>query len=110
MLFRIFGPFYGLSESYMHWFTTYHGHHRHKLSMVAAAHDLCLLYTPKCFGDRHPSSVPLGITSLQTYDTLNMGNKAFVIIEDSYSKEFECKGETTLVECHHLFFNVITIV
>lgn len=105
-LLRVDRPLYGLPESGMHWFVTYHGHHRRSLHMAAAIHDPCLLYTRPCLsGDRQPSSAPRGITCLQTDDTLHIGNEAFLAKEEKLSREFKCKPKAVLAIDKPLKFN-----
>lgn len=77
MFFGILHPLYRLPESSMHWFRIYRNNRRNELSLIAATHDPCLLYTSKCLVNCRPSSVPYGITCLQTDIILNLGNKAF---------------------------------
>lgn len=39
-------PLYGIPEAGVQLFWTYLKHHRQKLDMKSAPHDICLLYTP----------------------------------------------------------------
>lgn len=109
-LLRIDRPLYGIPEAGMHWFVTYHAHHLKELSMNAAIHDPCLLYTPKCMSiDRLSLSAHRGVTCLQTDDTLNIGNKTFIDKEEKCSREFLCKKEKTINDGQSLLFNGGTI-
>jgi len=59
----------------MHWFRTYHKHHSDKLFMIQSTYDPCLLHTEK--------EGLFGIIGMQTDDTLFVGNKAFVELENN---------------------------
>lgn len=102
---RVDRPLYGLPEAGMHWFVTYHKHHKTKLGMVASFHDPCPLFTPGCLAIPVSSSVPRGITCLQTDDTLNYGNESIMRKEDEMSTRFICKPKTILRHGHDLKFN-----
>ena len=54
-LLRVERPLYGLPESGLHWFRTYHKHHTVVLGMTASVHDPCLL----CFPSKLFSSLPM---------------------------------------------------
>lgn len=66
LILRIECSFYGLPEAGMHWFRTYHQHHRNSLGFTPAAHDLCLLYTQKVVSRNYiKAEVARGFTCLQ---------------------------------------------
>lgn len=75
---RMLLPLYGLPESKIFWFQTYHDNHINKLHMHTETHDLYFLYTPDLTKD--PSEVKEA-TCVQTDDTLNIENDAFIEIE-----------------------------
>ena len=88
-------PLYGVPESGLHWFVTYHAHHKQRLSMKSTKGDPCLLY-------RHSATETDGITALQVDDSYGHGTKEFLEEEERESKRFKCKprkilkvGETT---------------
>lgn len=69
-------PLYGIPEAGAHWYGTYEKHHRHKLGMEQSTYDPCLMVT------KNPQG-PFGIVGLQTDDTLFVGDRQFVDLEDS---------------------------
>ncbi|KAF1969222.1 hypothetical protein BU23DRAFT_653653, partial [Bimuria novae-zelandiae CBS 107.79] len=44
-IFRVVRPLYGVAESGLYWFKTYHNHHKDKLRMETSTYNLCLLIT-----------------------------------------------------------------
>ena len=73
---KIIKPLYGVPEAGNHWFSTYHSHHREKLSMTQSTYDPCLLYT------ENSSRSGFGIVGLQTDDTLFLADKMFAVKEE----------------------------
>jgi hypothetical protein len=74
MVIRVVQPLYGLAESGLFWWATYHRHHREELMMNTSTYDPCLLITDP---DRTPDPDCFGITVMQTDDTLNLCTEAF---------------------------------
>lgn len=74
ILFRILRSLYCLPKFCLPWFTMYHSHHRDKLSMVAAAYDLCLLSIENFFATSQWSSVSWGISCQHTDKIPIFGN------------------------------------
>ncbi|KAM4067968.1 hypothetical protein HRG_009718 [Hirsutella rhossiliensis] len=60
---RIVRPLYGIAEAGLHWFATYHKHHREQLRMSTSTFDPCLLIT-----NTDPNQA-FGIVGMQTDDT-----------------------------------------
>ena len=103
---------YGIAESGMHWFETYHGHHVKVLGMKPAAHDPCLLYLPgatKSLISKDFRSFPSGVTCLQTDDTINAGDEVFRKREEEGSRRFQRKERELLRPDTPLGFNGMTI-
>lgn len=79
---RVVKPLYGIAEAGVHWFVTYQNHHKDKLEMANSTFDPCLLIS-------RPDSTTVGLTAMQTDDTLSVGEKAFATKEE---KEIERAG------------------
>jgi hypothetical protein len=93
-------PLYGLAESGLYWYKTYHAHHTKGLKMSISTYDPCLLHTtegPKTFG----------ITGMQTDDTLSFATKCFSREEEKElaRQGFRAKPKTVLTEGQSLEFN-----
>lgn len=97
-------PLYGLAESGNHWYITYHNHHTKTLGMTPSTHDSCLLYRNMSHSPDSDSSAPIGLTGLQTDDTLFLANHSFAKLEKETMK-FLCKEREKLTENHSLKFN-----
>lgn len=54
-LLRIDRPLYGIPEAGLHWFRTYHTHHRDKLRLNSSTHDPCFLFTRDGMSHDHRS-------------------------------------------------------
>ena len=106
-LLRVARPLYGIPEAGVHWFSTYHRHHTKNLAMTPAAYDPCLLYSPGAMNEH--KSGPRGITCLQTDDTANAGNEAFVKLEERASRRFQCKPKEILAPGNPIRFNGATV-
>lgn len=103
---RVNRPLYGIPEAGLHWFQTYHKHHRERLCLTPSIHDPCFLYTN--FGmssDNKRQPKISGFTCLQTDDTASAGNNAFMVNESKMSKRFDCKPAQTLSEGGTITFN-----
>ncbi|KAI1000950.1 hypothetical protein K3495_g7246 [Podosphaera aphanis] len=74
-MFLVMKPLYGLAESGMHWYATYSRHHCDNLHMAPSVFDPCLLIANK--------DNDFGMTALQTDDTMNLGTKAFMELEQA---------------------------
>ena len=105
-LLRVDRALYGIAEAGMHWFETYHSHHTDVLGMIPAAYDPCLLHTPQAM---KPKSGPRGITCIQTDDTINVGNGAFLTLEKQASRRFQSKERQILAVSSSLSFNGMNI-
>lgn len=97
---RLVKPLYGIAEAGVHWWTTYHKHHRTELEMTTSTYDPCLLISTtgeNCFG----------IVGMQTDDTLIVGTEAFSTREEEriQKAEIRCKPKTTLSLNKPLDFN-----
>jgi hypothetical protein len=60
---RVVKPLYGIAEAGVHWWNTYHKHHREKLHMQTSTFDPCLLISTGGKDD-------FAIVGMQTDDTL----------------------------------------
>ena len=65
---KVIKPLYSIPEASNHWFLMYHLHYTEKLKIKESTYNLCLFYTHKA---------RIGIISLQTDDTLFIGDKEF---------------------------------
>ena len=108
-LLQVLRPLYGLPESGLHWFQTYHKHHTHTLGMKAAFHDPCFLYFPKSvpgnIQQNAEKEVARGITCIQTDDTINAGNPTHQKAEELYSEKFKRKDAQHLRMGETIEFN-----
>jgi hypothetical protein len=93
-------PLYGLAESGLHWYKTYHTHHTESLKMSVSTYDPCLLFTTE-----GPDT--FGITGLQTDDTLIFATARFSEREEEelQKKKFRAKPKTILDENTPIDFN-----
>ncbi|KAH8193590.1 hypothetical protein TruAng_012245 [Truncatella angustata] len=93
-------PLYGLAESGLYWFKTYHSHHTENLNMDTSTYDSCLLLSKD-------SSYEFGITALQTDDTLSFGTESFSRREEEEMQKagFRTKPKTALSHDNPLEFN-----
>jgi hypothetical protein len=91
-------PLYGIPESGLHWFLTYHGHHCKLLGMQESTADMCLLY-------RHDPDGGTNMTVLQVDDSLGHGTKDFLNEEERASKEFIGKPRKILAAGASVTFN-----
>ncbi|KHJ33034.1 hypothetical protein EV44_g5522 [Erysiphe necator] len=71
---KILKPLYGIPEAGTHWYNTYHKHHCEKLFMKTSTYDPCLLISDK--------KEIFGLVGMQTDDTLILGNKNFILLEN----------------------------
>jgi hypothetical protein len=94
---KVVKPLYGVPEARNHWFKTYHSHHIKELSMDQSTYDPCLLY----------SNSPFGIVSLQTDDTLFLGDDVFAEQEQVQLQKarFLAKDRERLLSGNNLKFN-----
>ena len=96
-LLRVHLPLCGNPEAVIHWFRSYHAHHRYILHHTASLHDPCFLYTPcSISGDRQSAKVARGFTCLQTDETATAGNFAYAKLEAFSSNGFDGKDPGTL--------------
>jgi hypothetical protein len=70
-------PLYGVPETGNYWFKTYHSYYINKLAIEQSTYDLYFLYNKQ----------PFGVISLQTNDTLIVGDDDFLELEQLKLKE-----------------------
>lgn len=106
-LLQVQKPLYGIPEAGLHWFRTYHNHHKFQLYLQPAAHDQCFLYTKRGMASLSlaDQSTARGYTCLQTDDTASGGNSQFVALESKMSSRFASKSPILLKEGSHVLFN-----
>ena len=110
-------PLYSLPEAALHWWKTYHGHHKDKLEMIDTAYDPCLLHTPGALAyvKRRSNDAnkdieqAKGVVCLQTDDTLNIGNQSFEGREEEGISRFRTKPKQYLKDDTPTRFNGATI-
>ena len=97
---RIVSPLYGLAESGLYWFKTYHDHHVRRLGMSISTYDPCLLFTTD-------GQDTFGITAMQTDDTLSFATAPFSQKEEEKLAEaaFRAKPKEFLSEDNPIEFN-----
>jgi hypothetical protein len=95
---QVIRPFYGIAESGVHWWFTYHKHHIDELGMTISTYDSCLLITSKG---------PFGITGMQTDDTLILCTPEFFATEEKKIQKaaFRAKPKVQLAESSPMEFN-----
>lgn len=76
---QVIKPLYGIAAAGVHWWTTYHGHHRKELDMSTSTYDPCLLITN---GDQNA----FGMVGMQTDDTLMLVTDVFSSLEEKRSR------------------------
>lgn len=91
-------PLYGIPESDLHWFITYHDHHTKELVMNSTRGDSCLLY-------KRDESGLSGITALQVDDSYGHGTDEFFDTEENGSRRFKCKPRQKLETGISVMFN-----
>ena len=103
-LLHVIKPLYGIAEAGVHWWATYHGHHRKELDMSTSTYDPCLLIT-------NSDTSIFGIVGMQTDDTLMLGTQAFSSLEEKkiQKAEFRSKPKSTLTPEVQLDFNGCTL-
>lgn len=84
-LLRVVKSLYGLPESRLYWFETYHHHHTDNMNMEHAVHDVCFLFHEEFF---FWYSAIRGATCLRTDDTLNLGTALFMKKEKERGRQF----------------------
>lgn len=75
-------PLYGIPESGLHWFTTYHSHHTNMLHMQETRADKCVLV-------RRTGTQLQGLSALQVDDSYGFGDSKFLEEEETHSKKFQ---------------------
>jgi hypothetical protein len=95
---QVIRPFYGIAESDVHWWFTYHKHHLEKLNIIISTYDSCLLIT---------SDGPFGITGMQTDDTLMICSPEFSAKKEEKIQKaaFRAKPKARLAESSPMEFN-----
>lgn len=106
ILLQVEKPFYDIPEAGLHWYCTYHSHHREKLSLVPTIQDSCFLFTSAATSNSpSDTSLPRGLTCLQTDDTGSCGNSAFIATESKMVSSLECKPTEILSDGMYISFN-----
>ena len=97
---KVILPLYGLAESGVHWWTTYHQHHQERLGMQTSTFDPCLLVS-------NGTAESFGMVGMQTDDTLILATPEFSAMEDEKIRQanFRCKPKLILSPTQHLDFN-----
>ncbi|KAK1914047.1 hypothetical protein P3342_007293 [Pyrenophora teres f. teres] len=85
-LLHVIKPLYGIAEAGVHWWTTYHSHHREELDMSTSTYDPCLLITN---GDADA----FGLVGMQTDDTLMLGTAVFSSLEEKKLEEAQFRSK-----------------
>ena len=76
---KVIKPLYGVPEAGAHSYSTYHTHHKEKLSMTESTYDPCLLYTKESTG--------FGVVGMQIDDTLILADEIFATAEENQLTE-----------------------
>ncbi|EED22562.1 conserved hypothetical protein [Talaromyces stipitatus ATCC 10500] len=99
------GALYGIPEAGVHWFGTYHEHHKVKMDMETSTYDPCLLVTK-------PGAESFGLVGMQTDDTLIIATEKFARGEERALQEagFKAKPKTQLSQDTPLEFNGARII
>lgn len=90
-------PLYGIPESGLFWFETYHNHHLSNLGMQAAKADPCFFFK------KTKGFIP-NFVVLQVDDSLGNGESSFLDSEEKEMK-FDCKPRTILSRGVSVKFN-----
>ena len=77
---QVVKPLYGITEAGVHWWTTYHNHHRNELGIQTSIYDLCLLITNNTNSPKNRDR--FGLVGMQTDDTLILSTTAFSATEE----------------------------
>ncbi|KYK61933.1 hypothetical protein DCS_03078 [Drechmeria coniospora] len=103
-IFRVMRPLYGIPEAGAHWFLTYQNHYRDKMEMDASSYDPCLMVS-------RSESKSIGIVGMQTDDTIQLGNTAFMEMEDQSLQQHKitAKPKTVLTNRSIKDFNGLQI-
>lgn len=91
-------PLYGIPESGLHWYKTYHSHHCNTLQMTPTTFDPCLLF-------RKGNSAAEGVCIMQVDDSFGHGVSSFLEVEESKSRRFKTKPRKVLTEGSSTDFN-----
>ncbi|EED18931.1 hypothetical protein TSTA_126390 [Talaromyces stipitatus ATCC 10500] len=70
LLLLVEGALYGIPEAGVHWFSTYHEHHKVKMDMETSMYNPCLLVTK-------PGAESFSLVGMQTDDTLIIATEKF---------------------------------
>jgi len=103
-------PLYGIPESGLHWFVTYHDHHVQQLQMVPSPADPCFL-TRAARSSNNTRELREGpaCVALQVDDTLGLGSADFLRVEADAARHFESKPRAILSDNTPLRFNGVQI-
>jgi hypothetical protein len=95
---QVIRPFYGIAESGIYEWFTYHKHHLEKLNMVISTYDPCLLIIFDGF---------FSITGMQTNDTLIICSLKFSAKEEEKIQKaaFRAKPKARLAKSSPMEFN-----
>lgn len=105
-LLHVVKPLYGLPESGLYWFETYHQNHTDNTEMKHAVVDMCFLFRKDSLLE---NSKIRGEICLQTDDTLNLGTAAFTKIKEKQSQKIVRKPIQVLLDGNVIFFSGISI-
>lgn len=76
------------------------------LTLKPAVHDMCFMYTSKMLAIKSSAlDTPRGVTCIQTDETANAGNRSFIRLEESGSKDFRCKSAEFIHNRNFVRFN-----
>jgi hypothetical protein len=97
---RIIKPLYGIAESGVHWYATYHKHFTTRMKMMTSSYDPCLLIAGS-------DALGFGLIGMQTDDTLGLFDEALAAEEEHQLAEakFKAKARIQLAEGTDLEFN-----
>lgn len=104
-LLQIVQVLYGLAESGLFWFETYHSYQTEKISIIPAIHDIYLLFSPSLFSSLSVQRV----TCLQIKNTTNIRTKAFLELEEKMGRYLKRKLIFKLEKGGTLEFNGASI-
>lgn len=89
---RVVRPLYGIPESGLHWYLTYLDHHVGRLGMKQSRADPCFLMK-----HREDGTID-GVVVLQVDDSLIVGSKQFMKMEEEAASEFQTKPRTYITD------------
>ena len=97
-------PLYGVPESGLHWFLTYHDHHTGTLGMTACQFDNCILYRRTTDSKSRSTLIP-DLVIIQVDDSYGIGSGSFLELEERASRAFKSKPRQLLAVGGSVQFN-----